>query len=69
MGKGAGEKNGARMALFLASFFSPGSPVLGSLSPTQTSEPARRLGMNVKLSMGIIISNPKLSLRANIRRV
>ena len=23
--------------------FSPGSPVLGSLSPTQTSEPARRL--------------------------
>ena len=27
----------------LASFFSPGSPVLGSLSPTQTSEPARRL--------------------------
>ena len=36
VGKGAGEKNGA-------SFFSPGSPVLGSLSPTQTSEPARRL--------------------------
>ena len=33
MGKGAGEKNGA----------SPGSPVLGSLSPTQISEPARRL--------------------------
>ena len=30
-------------SLFLASFFSPGSPVLGSLSPTQTSEPARRL--------------------------
>ena len=36
---------------FLASFFSPGSPVLGSLSPltvipTQTSEPARRLCVN-----------------------
>ena len=27
-------------------FFSPGSPVLGSLSPTQTSEPARRLNIN-----------------------
>ena len=31
----------------LASFFSPGSPVLGSLSPTQTSEPARRLAQTV----------------------
>ena len=40
MGKGAGEKNGKNL---LASFFSTGSPVLGSLSPTQRSEPARRL--------------------------
>ena len=33
-----------RMGRGKASFLSPGSPVLGSLSPTQTSEPARRLG-------------------------
>ena len=56
VGKGAGDhlwvswaKDLARrmgrgkVTLFLASFFSPGSPVLGSLSPTQAREPAGRL--------------------------
>ena len=45
------------------------------LAPRRCRQILRRLfslqekGMTVKLSMGIIKSNPKLSLRANVRRV
>ena len=47
----------------MASFFSPGSPVLGSLSLTQTSEPARRL-IAVSLLRPVIGSNVEIDVIA-----